>query len=206
MIVQTRTRGHGAASTAARDARLATARLCPPYDLKNWVPACAGTSGIERQFKRRSPSRLGDQIGLLVEQRHAELKQHGIEVPLTLADDAVELTLPFVLLGTYAKRDAIGYALARGFLQQRHHRKLAARLGRKISGDRAPQHAGIDFARLDVSDHALARRFITAVDHEWIRLGMADQTELGHDAGGRRAGDDTDTFAREARVREARDP
>src|SRR5262245_36826435 len=63
-----------------------------------WVPASAGTNGINGRFKfgssrsrceprSASAPRLGDQIGLLVKQRHAELQKHGIEIALALADD-----------------------------------------------------------------------------------------------------------------------
>src|SRR5947199_9252943 len=105
------------------------------------APHCAGASCGLRGPVVRSSSRLSDQIGLLVEQRHAELQKHGIEIALALADDAIELALPFVLEGAYAQCDAIGHARARRLLQQRADPKLAVALAREISRDRAPQDA-----------------------------------------------------------------
>ena len=39
-------------------------------------------------------TRLSDRLAVVVEQRHAVLEQHAVDIALALADDVIELPLP----------------------------------------------------------------------------------------------------------------
>src|SRR5262245_22647293 len=98
-----------------------------------------GMKTERRAVRRRSPPRLREEIGLLVEQRHAECQKHGVDVALVLGDQDIELAFPVVLLVADAEGDAIGHAWTGGdLLHERHDHELAACFGREISGERTP--------------------------------------------------------------------
>ena len=75
------------------------------------VTANAGTA-ISRhgQHGQGSIARLGDEVGLLVEEGHAELQENGVDVALALGDQGIELSLPAVVLIADAEGDPVGHA------------------------------------------------------------------------------------------------
>ncbi len=145
-----------------------------------------------------------DRLIVIVEQWNAEVEQDLVDLALALLDQTVELALPVLVGVAHAHADPVGKLRPGRLLDQRHHMQRRTGLLRVIARHRAPQHAGIDRARLDVIDHRRGRGVDPGIDHQRIRLGIHHQAVDSHVGGRRCAGDDADMLAFQARISERR--
>ena len=149
-------------------------------------------------------SGCGERAALLVEQGHAVVEQHAVDLGLELPDQRVDLLLPLRLVLAHAHGDAeVHPELAARIALQRRHREGEVVALEVVAGDRPPHQPHVDHPIAQILQHLPVRLLDPGVHDQVVGLGAAHQTVAQQQVGRRAAGDDPEACGGEVRAAEA---